>query len=253
MPTQLPANCSIGAIIEREDPRDALVVRKDLPYKTLAELPAGSVVGTSSVRRMAQVSRMHPSLVLADMRGNVPRRVQKLDDTENFRFDALILAAAGLLRLNMADRISDYLSAPSVLHAVGQGAIGIETRDGDEEISALIHGLNHTPTSNACYAERALLRTLEGGCSVPIGVQTSWEDEGRVLAMQAIVASVDGQQVVECEERCPVSDQDQAEVFGRAVAKRLVDLGALPILQEIERKKLAKEAKDRELAAAQLS
>ncbi|KAF8533342.1 porphobilinogen deaminase, dipyromethane cofactor binding domain-containing protein [Trichophaea hybrida] len=250
MPTQLPTTCCIGAILEREDPRDALVVRADLPYPSLSSLPHGAVVGTSSVRRMAQISRLYPHLKLKDMRGNVPRRIAKLDNA-TLGYDALILAAAGLLRLGLGGRITEYLEAPEVLHAVGQGAIAVEVRDGDEEMLKLVEGLVHAPTERACLAERALLRTLEGGCSVPIGVQTHWE--GAVLVMKAVVASVDGTQVVETEERSEVGDAAQAEVFGRFVAGKLVELGATPILIEIERRKVEKAAEDEEKRRAEVA
>jgi len=191
---------------------------------------------------------MYPHLKLKDMRGNVPRRIAKLDNA-TLGYDALILAAAGLLRLGLGDRITEYLEAPQVLHAVGQGAIAVEVRDGDEEMLALLQGLVHGPTEKACLAERALLRTLEGGCSVPIGVQTHWE--GAVLVMKAIVASVDGTQVVQTEERMEVADAAQAEEFGRSVAGKLVQLGAAPILTEIERTKIEKAAEEEEKRRAE--
>ncbi|KAA8914852.1 porphobilinogen deaminase, dipyromethane cofactor binding domain-containing protein [Sphaerosporella brunnea] len=253
MPTQLPPSCHLAAILEREDPRDAFVARAGKPYTCLANLPAGAIVGSSSVRRMAQVQRLFPHITLVDCRGNVPSRLRKLDGEDPncaIDYDALILASAGLLRLGLGHRITQYLDAPEVLHAVGQGAIGIETRDGDEKVMELLaaSGMNHGPTAKACWAERSLLRTLEGGCSVPIGVKTSWESDGQ-LRMLARVSSVDGAQVVEADECAAVSNQEEAETFGRAVAQKLVELGATPILKKIEADKLAKEAEKRESAA----
>jgi hydroxymethylbilane synthase len=253
MPTQLPPSCHLAAILQREDPRDAFVARAGKPYTCLADLPAGAIVGSSSVRRMAQIQRLHPHITLADCRGNVPSRLRKLDGQDPncaVDYDALILAAAGLLRLGLGHRITQYLDAPEVLHAVGQGAIGIEVREGDDEVMQLLQqsGMCHTPTALACWSERALLRTLEGGCSVPIGVKTSWESNGE-LKMLARVSSVDGTQVVETEERAVVASQEEAEAFGRAVAATLVELGAAPILKKIEADKLAKEAEKRESAA----
>lgn len=252
MPTVLPETCSLAAILEREDPRDAFVVRAGHPYKSLSELPDGAIIGSSSVRRMAQVKRLYPHLVLVDCRGNVPSRLRKLDNVENlpqFKYDALILAAAGLLRLGLGDRITEYLDAPEVLHAVGQGAIGIEIRAGDDDIVEVLKGLTHGPTALACYAERELLRTLEGGCSVPIGVKTTWEEDG-ALHMLVRVSSLDGTQNVEADERAKVSSQAEAEVFGHAVAQKLVVGGCVPILEKIESDKIAKEkAKHTEEAA----
>jgi hydroxymethylbilane synthase len=251
MPTQLPPSCHLAAILEREDPRDAFVARSGKDYTCLADLPAGAIVGSSSVRRMAQIQRLYPNITLVDCRGNVPSRLRKLDGGDPncaIDYDALILAAAGLLRLGLGHRITQYLDAPEVLHAVGQGAIGVETRDGDAETMELLASMSHPPTAYACFAERALLRTLEGGCSVPIGVKTSWEHEGE-LRMLARVSSVDGTEMVETDERAAVANQAEAETFGCAVAQKLVDLGATPILKKIEADKLARETEKRESAA----
>jgi hydroxymethylbilane synthase len=175
MPTQLPPNMSIGCIFPREDARDALVVKPTLPYKTLAQLPEGSVIGTSSVRRSAQLKRLYPKLKFADVRGNVGTRLAKLDNPEG-EYTALILAAAGLSRLGMSDRITTHLDKASggILHAVGQGALGIEVRSDDEDVQKLLSAVGCEWTTRACLAERSLMRTLEGGCSVPIGVETEW-------------------------------------------------------------------------------
>jgi hydroxymethylbilane synthase len=175
MPTQLPSNLSIGCIFPREDARDALVVKPTLPYKSLAQLPQGSIIGTSSVRRSAQLKRLYPGLKFADVRGNVGTRLAKLDNPEG-EYTALILAAAGLSRLGMSERITAYLDKASggILHAVGQGALGIEVRTDDQDTKRLLSAVGDEWTTRACLAERSLLRTLEGGCSVPIGVETEW-------------------------------------------------------------------------------
>lgn len=175
MPTQLPPSLSIGCIFPREDARDALVVKPGLPYASLASLPSGAVIGTSSVRRSAQLKRLYPHLSFADVRGNVGTRLAKLDAPDG-QYTALILAAAGLLRLGMQDRITAYLSKSSggIMHAVGQGALGIEIRSDDKATHELLSKVGDELTTLACLAERSLMRTLEGGCSVPIGVETEW-------------------------------------------------------------------------------
>jgi len=184
MPTQLPPNMIIGSILPRDDARDALVVHPSLStrYKTLSSLPAESVIGTSSLRRMAQLKRLHPHLRFADCRGNVGTRLAKLDATDS-QYAALILAAAGLRRLGMTERITAYLSSENggLLHAVGQGAIGVEIRSEDQATKDLLAKVGDEPTTRACLAERSLMRTLEGGCSVPIGVETTWTKKKNVL------------------------------------------------------------------------
>ncbi|TGZ83826.1 porphobilinogen deaminase-like protein [Ascodesmis nigricans] len=239
MPTILPDGCELGCVLTREDPRDALVLSANCPegINTLADLPAGSVVGTSSIRRIAQLRRKYPHLKITDMRGNVPSRLRKLDDPA-LGYTAAILAAAGLHRLGLEKRINQYLEYPEMLHAVGQGAIGVEIRKGDEELRSLLAPLRCDNTALAALAERALLRRLEGGCSVPIGVQTSWE--GKVLKMKAAVISVDGTESVECEEAAEVNDDDEAETYGVSVAETLLEKGAGPILDRINRERQAK-------------
>jgi len=188
------------------------------------------------------------------VRGNVPTRLRKLDggervdgfrDTDDERregeereerpaYAALILAAAGLIRLGLGDRITAYLSSKDggVLHAVGQGALGVEIREGDEKISGLLRGLGDWRTERACLAERSVMRTLEGGCSVPIGVETEWED-GDILIMRAVVVSLDGSEAVEAEEKMVVKTKEYAEEFGVVVARMLVQRGADNILEAI--------------------
>jgi hydroxymethylbilane synthase len=235
MPTQLPPKCTIGCIMEREDPRDVVVMKASLNYKTLAELPAGSVVGTSSVRRSAQIKRKYPQLRFKDVRGNVGTRLSKLD-ADDGEYACLVLAAAGLIRMDLGYRITQVLDSKTpgggLLHAVGQGALAIEVREGDERVMGLLSGLINQESTLAGTAERSLMRTLEGGCSVPIGVETTWIETGKLL-MKAIVVSLDGTESVESERLDEILTVKDADEFGRTLAKDLVEKGASNILQAI--------------------
>lgn len=225
LPTTLPAGLQLGCVTEREDPADAMVVHEKHKDKQLDTLPPGSVIGTSSLRRLAQLRHRFPHFQFKDIRGNVNTRLRKLDEGE---YDAIILAAAGLNRLDMRDRIHQILSADISLHAVGQGALGIECRAGDTEILSLIKVLEHRQTAQRCYAERAFLRELEGGCQVPIGVNTTLE--GDTLTLSGVVASVDGQQLIKDTVTGAPAD---AENIGIELANRLRSQGAQQILDEI--------------------
>ena len=235
MPTQLPKKCTIGCIMEREDPRDVVVMKKGLEYKALSELPDGAVVGTSSVRRSAQVKMKYPGLKFKDVRGNVGTRLSKLD-AEDGEYSCLILAAAGIIRMDWGHRITQYLDSKTpgggLLHAVGQGALAIEVREGDDEVANILSVLEHKDTSLAGLAERSLMRTLEGGCSVPIGVETTWIEKGKLL-MKAIVVSLDGKESVEAERLEEVLSPKDADQFGWDVAQSLVEKGATKILEAI--------------------
>jgi len=204
-------------------------------YNSIAELPAGSMVGTSSVRRSAQITRRFPHLKFKDIRGNIGTRLNKLDakDTD---FKCLILAAAGLQRLGVGERITQFLDSKTegggILHAVGQGALGIEIRDGDQRMIDLLRPLADMDATLACLAERSLMRTLEGGCSVPIGVETEWIEKGKLL-MKAIVVSLDGTESVEVERLGEVLTEKEADEFGRTIAQDLVEKGASRILEAI--------------------
>ncbi|MBT9317151.1 hydroxymethylbilane synthase [Leptothoe spongobia] len=225
LPTRLPEGLMLGCVTEREDPADALVVHEKHAGKTLDQLPEGAIIGTSSLRRLAQLRHHFPSFQFKDIRGNLNTRLRKLDEGQ---YDAIILAVAGLKRLEMGDRIQQVVPAEISLHAVGQGALGIECRSGDEDILAVIKTLEHVPTAQRCYAERAFLRELEGGCQVPIGVNTVIE--GDSLKLTGIVASLDGQTLVKDEISGPV---DTADAMGTTLAKRAKDAGAQTILDEI--------------------
>jgi hydroxymethylbilane synthase len=236
MPTALPDGCVLGSITTREDPRDTLVIKKTLAeqhgWRSLADLPDGSVIGTSSIRRIAQLRRRYPNLRFKDHRGNIQTRLQKLaDDPE---LTAIILAAAGLQRMGLGDNISQFLESDDggILHAVGQGALGVECRAGDERILGLLASLDDGATSLACAAERSIMRTLEGGCSVPIGVETHWVDDGK-LRLRATVVSVDGTEGVDVEETEAITSAEAAEEFGKRLALDLVNRGADKILNEI--------------------
>jgi hydroxymethylbilane synthase len=229
LPTNLPQGLILGCISEREDPADALVVHAKHSDKTLATLPEGAVVGTSSLRRLAQLRHHYPQLSFKDVRGNVITRLEKLDSGE---FDCLILAAAGLGRLGLAGRIHELIDPAISLHAVGQGALGIECREGDTAVLELIRVLEHRPTALRCRAERAFLRELEGGCQVPIGVNTQFSgpDASGELLLTGMVASIDGQRLL----RDQISGaQEDPEALGIALARRLRQQGAGLILEEI--------------------
>jgi hydroxymethylbilane synthase len=225
LPTRLPEGLVLGCITEREDPADALVVHANHLDKQVDTLPEGAIVGTSSLRRLAQLRHHYPYLSFKDIRGNLNTRLQKLDTGE---YDAIILAVAGLQRLGMSDRIHQVLPPDVSLHAVGQGALGIECRSEDTEILSLLKALEHEPTAQRCYAERAFLRELEGGCQVPIGVNTLLA--GDTLTLTGIVASLDGQTII---KDTVTGSSDQAENLGTELAQRLRSQGAQAILDEI--------------------
>ncbi|NEQ75447.1 MAG: hydroxymethylbilane synthase [Okeania sp. SIO2C9] len=225
LPTNLPEGLVLGCVTERENPADALVVHEKFKDKQLEALPEGAVIGTSSLRRLAQLRHHYPHFEFKDVRGNLNTRLAKLDAGE---YDALILAFAGLHRLGMGDRIHQVIPPEVSLHAVGQGALGIECRAGDNDILDILKSLEHTSTAQRCYAERAFLRELEGGCQVPIGVNT--KIEGEQLTLTGIVASLDGQKLVKDVVTGGVND---AEQIGTELAQKLRKQGAQEILDEI--------------------
>lgn len=246
MPTNLPDSCDLAAIPLRDDPRDALVVKAGLPYTSLQTLPEGAVVGTSSVRRSAQLRRLFPSLRFANVRGNVETRLAKLDDPQS-EHTCIVMSACGLERIGLGHRISQRLGSKDggILHAVGQGALGLEVRKGDTKTLHLLDQLADHKSSLACLAERALMRTLEGGCSVPIGVETEWVDEGKaadpILEMRAIVVSLDGTQCVEDSTNAAVHTNDEATVLGQELAARMLKAGAAAILEDINKNRPSKD------------
>jgi hydroxymethylbilane synthase len=225
LPTNLPEGLVLGCITQRVNPADALVLNEKNRQYQLETLPENSVIGTSSLRRLAQLKYHYPHLSFKDVRGNVNTRLKKLEQGE---YDALILAAAGLERLGMQDRIHQIIPAEISLHAVGQGALGIECRDGDTEVLELLKVLEHQPSRDCCLAERSFLRELEGGCQVPIGVNTKIENE--ILSLTGLVASLDGQKLV--KDTVTGLPQD-AEKIGIQLANNLRSQGAQEILDEI--------------------
>jgi len=220
LPTELPAGLHIGAISEREDVRDALVARAGI--QGFSDLPHNGLIGTSSLRRQAQIRALRPDLRLEPIRGNVDTRLRKLDEGQ---FDAIILAVAGLHRLGFAERITEHLPTELVLPAVGQGALAIETRSDDTEVNQIISVLNHQATRLACQAERAFLKGLGGGCLVPIAAHA--EIISATLRLRGLVASTDGSEIV----RGNLSGASQdAESLGHQLALELIAQGADEIL-----------------------
>jgi hydroxymethylbilane synthase len=225
LPTNLPEGLALAAITERENPADAVVFHEKYKGQTLETLPAGAVIGTSSLRRLAQLRHKFPHFTFKDVRGNLNTRMAKLDAGE---YDALILAVAGLERLEMSDRIHQILPPDISLHAVGQGALGIECRADDAELITILKAIEHPQTRDRCLAERSFLRSLEGGCQVPIGVNT--EVNGDNLTLTGIVASVDGKKLVKDTVTGLAKD---AEALGTQLANTLRQQGATEILEEI--------------------
>jgi hydroxymethylbilane synthase len=222
VPMEFPEGLELGVILERENPTDAFVSNN---FKTLEDLPQGAIVGTSSLRRQCQLQNLRPDLIIRSLRGNVQTRLSKLDSGE---FDAIILASAGLLRLEMDSRIAQYLKPEVSLPAGGQGAVGIELRSNDEETLALLKPLQHDTTAYRVTAERAMNRRLEGGCQVPIACYAV-ESNGE-LWLRGLVGSVDGKQMLTAEYRAPVAE---AEALGIKAAEDLLGQGADKILAKV--------------------
>ncbi|QKE65775.1 hydroxymethylbilane synthase [Aquipseudomonas campi] len=222
VPMDFPAGLGLFCICEREDPRDAFVSNT---YANFAELPAGSVVGTSSLRRQAQLLARRPDLKIQFLRGNVNTRLAKLDAGE---YDAIILAAAGLIRLGFESRIRASISAEDSLPAGGQGAVGIECRTADSEIHALLAPLHHADTADRVNAERALNKHLNGGCQVPIACYALLE--GEQLWLRGLVGQPDGGLLLRAEARAP---RAAAEQLGVQVAEQLLAQGAAQILKAV--------------------
>jgi hydroxymethylbilane synthase len=225
LPTADPDGLTVVALLEREDPRDAFVVTAGSMVRSLAELPAGARVGTSSLRRRAQLLALRPDLDVQELRGNVGTRLRKIDEGQ---VDAALLAAAGLKRLGLGDRIVALLDPPSWLSAPGQGAIAVQARADDEPMRALLAQLDHAPTRRAITAERALLAALEGGCQVPIGAAVV--PEGDALVLHACIADLSGRTVLRAS--CPVNADEPAE-SGTALAQELLAAGASEILDQL--------------------
>jgi hydroxymethylbilane synthase len=224
VPMEFPEGLRLGVICRREDPRDAFVSNN---FNTMDELPAGSIIGTSSLRRECQLRARRPDLQVKFLRGNVNTRLRKLDEGQ---YDAIILASAGLIRLGMGERIRQPIATTDSLPAAGQGAVGIELRCDDDEVFAQLQLLHHEPTSRCVLAERALNQRLQGGCQVPIAAFAELEDSGENLYLRALVGKPDGSLLLRAEARAPSSE---AEALGIAVAEDLLSQGAAAILAEV--------------------
>lgn len=294
VPTTMPDGVELAAILEREDPRDALVVKENLPYKSLQEMPQGSVIGTSSVRRVSLLRRAYPHLMFSDVRGNINTRLAKLDAADG-PYTALVLAAAGLKRMDLEHRITAYVSEPVMLHAVGQGSLAIEVRtprgesaERDERIRRMIRSISNWRATWRCVAERALMHRMEGGCSIPLGVSTRFEDhadiegllnerietpsemasagisrpdiriahepppQGSFLTMAAVIVSLDGTRMCKHSHTQLCRSEKDAEQLGILVAEELEHhQNARAILAEVEHHRHLAEVADEKRRAAQ--
>ena len=224
VPMVLPKGFTLAAILPREDARDAFVSSK---YATLAAMPAGAIVGTSSLRRAAVLKRKYPSLKYEPVRGNVNTRLAKLDAGE---FDAIILAAAGLIRLGMRERITMCIPVEESLPAPGQAALGIEVVSDDEDTAEIVSELDHAPTAIACTAERMVSRLLGGSCELPLGAYADFVDGDKPLRLRAFVSNLDGSEVVSAEA---FGTPDMPEALGEIVAKMLKAQGADRIIASL--------------------
>ena len=222
VPMSFPEGLGLAVICEREDPRDAFVSNR---YASLAELPEGAIVGTSSLRRQCQLMAAYPHLTVKSLRGNVGTRLSKLDNGE---YDAIILASAGLIRLGMPERIKSFISVEDSLPAAGQGAVGIETRVNDTRVLNYLAKLNHNPTACCVMAERAMNTRLQGGCQVPIGGFATLN--GEELELNALVGSLDGSTIIRASGK---AHQRDAEQLGIRIAEQLLAQGADKILAEV--------------------
>ncbi|HGS4829740.1 TPA: hydroxymethylbilane synthase [Vibrio cholerae] len=222
VPVDFPDGLGLVTICEREDPRDAFVSNT---YAKIEDLPSGAIVGTCSLRRQCQLKAARPDLVIKELRGNVGTRLSKLDAGE---YDAIILAAAGLKRLELESRIRSFIEPEQSLPAVGQGAVGIECRVNDQRVRALLAPLNHADTAVRVRCERAMNLTLQGGCQVPIGSYALLE--GNTIWLRALVGEPDGSQIVRGEIRGP---RTQAEQLGITLAEQLLSQGAKEILERL--------------------
>jgi len=222
MPIEIPNGLAISAIPKRADPHDVLVSRNNL---TLSKLPRNAVVGTSSLRRKAQIRRHRPDLKLVDIRGNVDTRLKKLDRGE---YDAIVMAAAGLIRLGVSHRVSQIIPWKICFPAVGQGALAIETRKYDKRINELVNRLNHKESRLAAFAERSLLEGLGGGCQMPLGAIS--EIRHKRLKLQGLIISLNGKRIIKGSISGPI---EKSAEMGAMLAKQLLNKGAGKILESL--------------------
>ena len=218
----LPDDLALPVIMKREDTRDVFISNN---YKQIDDIPDGAVVGTSSLRRQSQIKSLHPAIVLKDLRGNVGTRLRKLDNGE---YDAILLAAAGIIRLGLSERITQLIPQSVLLPAIGQGAIGIECRAGDEVVHEMIAPLDDHDTSLCVQTERVFSRRLFGGCQLPIAGQASII--GNEISLVGLVARVDGSEVIKSEQKGSLADSDS---IGTVLAETLLERGADEILKEL--------------------
>ncbi|MFZ5632743.1 MAG: hydroxymethylbilane synthase [Bacillota bacterium] len=221
LPTSLPGGLAIGAVCRREYPGDVLVSKNGAK---LSELPEGAVIGTSSLRRIAQLKRFRPDLKIVNVRGNLNTRLRKLDEQD---IDALVLAYAGMVRLGFKDRITELVPFEVMLPAVGQGSIGVEVRADDRELLDLLAALDHGPSRQAVSAERSLMRRLEGGCQIPVGALAMVD--GDEIVLEAMVADLDGGAMVRSSLSGPAGDPD----IGARLAEKMIAGGAGDILKKV--------------------
>ena len=222
VPTELPDGLHIGIIPVRETPFDAFISNR---FASIAALPDGATIGTSSLRRKSQLSAMRPDLNIVDLRGNIDTRLRKLDEGI---YDAIILAGAGLNRLGLTERITTLLPAEQMLPAIAQGALGIELRKQDTELFKGLQFLHHQETAVAVAAERAFLLKLEGGCQVPIGAHATLD--GTTVRLSGLIAEIDGSRILKDSLSGPT---DNAAALGRTLAKQLLDQGGKAILDAV--------------------
>ncbi len=225
LPTKLPDGLIIGAVMEREDVRDVLISKNNLK---LAELPKDATIATGSLRRRAQLLYFRPDFKFVDLRGNIDTRFKKFDESN---WDGMVLAFAGVNRMNYSNRISEIISTDVILPAVGQGAIAVEVRERDEKIFEMVRRINHLETEFATRAERALLKHLEGGCQIPIGAFATLKD-GKIK-LSAMVSNLDGTFLVRDSIEREVSGD--IEEVGFELAEKLLEQGGAKILDEIRK------------------
>ena len=255
MPTTLPQNLKLSAILEREDPSDSLVVHNHFAGKCRVEglkaLPDGAVVGTSSVRRCAIIKRHFPKLHVRSIRGNLNTRLKKLDDSLPFperkavstglsenavqqHYDAIILATSGLKRMGWENRIEQLLPETLFPYAAGQGSLGIESRNSDKWIQSLLDAIIHPPSAFRCLAERSFLAGLQGGCQMPVGCSSSFDCESKVLHIAGYIFKHDGTKVIEASGTSVVNSLKEAAALGDKLATSVIGKGGSSLMQENE-------------------
>ena len=232
LPTTLPANMCIGLINKRDSPYDCVLLHPKHrgAISSIAAMPDGSVIGTSSLRRIAQLKRNHPKLVFKDIRGNIHTRISKLEEKDDY--DAIILAEAGLQRMGMGERVDEVLRDDVMLYAVSQGAIAVECKSDDSYVRELLHPLNDPKTLLVCNAERAFMRFLEGGCSVPLGVSAT-VDSDETITLKGVVVSLDGADAVSAEKQAKALSVEDAQELGASLGETMLALGAKNILDAL--------------------